>query len=138
MPDSTAALPADVGLCTCAARNSLRATRCHSCGSTLPWVKAAPEPKINAQKMKAASAVGSSVANAGDEALVSLGVGILVFAAAFIFPFIGLWMYRHFSEEESPLAMFAALGGVLGLGGWIWFRMGRAVGDIPDRNSVSP
>lgn len=82
--------------------------------------------------------MGSNLANAGGEALASLGVGLLVFGAAFIFPFIGLWMYRHFSEEDSPLAMYAALGGVLGLGGWIWLKMGRATGDIPDSNRMSP
>src|SRR5687768_2664256 len=110
MSNQTATLPADVGLCSCNARNSLRATKCHACGETLPWGKAQPEPKPKAAGPPKIAGALSNRASFNTEALGLFGVGIVVFIIAFIFPIAGWWMYRYFSSEESPLATYAMLG----------------------------
>lgn len=133
MPDQ--ALPADVGLCGCNARNSLRATRCHSCGNTLPWAKPAPEPKPKAAKPQSAAANPAPKASVSvdSEALALFGVGIVIFFLSLFSPF-GFAMYRWFSREESPLANYAAAGALLGIGLFIWTKMDNAVN--PTANSV--
>ena len=137
MPDQVAALPADVGLCSCSARNSLRATRCHSCGSTLPWVKPKAEPKFKAPKIE--GALSNNVNTGVDtEALTTFGIGCVVFVVSLMFPFVGLWLYRYFSSDESPLAGYAMAGGFAGLACWVWLGMGNAGHKPGDANSVSP
>ena len=110
----TTNLPPDVGLCTaCSARNSKRASRCHACQALLSW---APQPKAEKPKTaKAASTPRISAPVVSSEAATLWGIGLVVFIASLFLPFVGWWLYRYFSNEESPLANFAAAGGVLGV-----------------------
>lgn len=116
-------LPPDVGLCqSCGARNSKRATRCHACNQMLSWAPVPKEPK----PIKVPSAPKISAPTIDPEAASVWGIGMVVFIASFCIPLLGFGLYKYFSNEESPLANFAAAGGLLGLAliglGW----MGRA------------
>jgi hypothetical protein len=139
MPDAAVALPPDVGLCTCQTRNSLRATRCHNCGSTLPWVKVKPEPAPKSAKPpKIEGALNNKVSvNVDTDTLTVWGVGMVVFFISLFFPFVGLWIYRAF-HDESPVANFAAAGGLCGLALWVWVGMDNAVNKPDEFTGTTP
>ena len=139
MSKQAASLPADVGLCHCNVRNSKRATRCHACGETLPWVKPAPAPKIKPQgPPKIAGGLNANV-NVGidSEAIGLWGFGLVVFLVSIFFP-LGFTAYRILSRYESPLANFAGAGALLGVGLFIWVQMDSAVNKPKTDSGYNP
>lgn len=108
--------PSDVGLCAqCNAKNSLRATRCHACGATLPWETARLE-KARGKASSAARRQSQAVARGQDfSALVKTGLAnLLAFVLCFCAPFIGYFIWRYLDNEDSPYTGAAFFGWVIG------------------------
>lgn len=109
-------LPKDVGLCAaCNSRNSKLATKCHACGTILPWAQpktpktapknpfnTAPTPQFNDPAFKPAPAGGGGGVDIGGT-VTAVGLGFLLFAVSTMCCFLGFYLYRHFNSEESWL-----------------------------------
>jgi ribosomal protein L40E len=108
--------PSDVGLCAqCNAKNSLRATRCHACGATLPWETARLE-KARGKASSAARRQSQAVARGQDfSPLLKTGLAnLLTFVLCFCAPFIGYFIWRYLDNEDSPYSGAAFFGWVIG------------------------
>jgi hypothetical protein len=102
-------------------------------------VKVKPEPAPKpAKPPKIEGTLSNKVSvNVDSDTLTVWGVGMVVFFVSLFFPFVGLWIYRMFNDE-SPVANFAAAGGLCGLALWVWVGMGNAVNKPDDVAALRP
>jgi hypothetical protein len=110
-------LPADVGICAaCGSRNSMRATRCHACGATLPWEsekleKQAAAAQVAAARKAEAAQMGRAAGDAGMTSLLYFLVIVLCFSVS---PLVGFFIWKWLDSQESKYAGAAFTGWILG------------------------